>query len=173
MPTAMLSRRGSIMTNALPMSLALRTRLSTTRFNVFSCVAAAWLLACGFSPVMAQAPTISFVSPSGGQRGSSVDVTINGSALAGACALWTDLPVSATAPQDIANNGKEAGKVVVRVQIPPDAPAGIGGIRVVTPKGISNVRLFMIDDLQNVPKNGSNKSPAQAQRLELPCVVSG
>jgi hypothetical protein len=100
-------------------------------------------------------------------------VTVNGAGLAGATAIWTDLPITGAIPQDIPNNGKEAGKVVVRLQIPPDMTAGIGGIRLVTPKGISNLRLFMIDDLQSVAESGSNKTPAQAQKLELPCVVSG
>lgn len=134
---------------------------------------AGWLAAGGSSAAWAQAPTITFVSPAGGQRGSTVDVTLSGGGLVGANAIWTDLPIVATVPQEIANNGKEAGKVVIRIQIPPDAPTGVGGIRVVTPKGVSNLRLFMIDDLQNVLKTGTNKAPAQAQRLELPCVVSG
>jgi hypothetical protein len=102
-----------------------------------------------------------------------VDVTLNGAGLVGATAVWTDLPITATIPAEIANNGKEAGKVVVRMQIPADAIVGIGGLRVVTPKGISNLRLFMIDDLQPVAENGTNKALAQAQKLELPCVVTG
>jgi hypothetical protein len=130
-------------------------------------------LAHGSVVAWAQAPTITYLSPAGGQRGTTVDVTINGSGLIGASAIWTDLPITAAIPQEIANNGKEAGKVVVRLQIPPDATVATGGIRVVTPKGISNLRLFMIDDLQSVPEGGSNKTRAQAQKLELPCVVSG
>lgn len=122
---------------------------------------------------MAQAPSVTFLSPSGGQRGSTVDVTINGGGLIGASAVWTDLPITATIPPDIPNNGKEAGKVIVRMQIPADATVGIGGLRVVTPKGISNLRLFMIDDLQPIAESGANKALAQAQKLELPCVVTG
>ena len=130
-------------------------------------------LVAGASQAMAQAPAVTFLSPSGGQRGSTVDVTINGGSLIGASAVWTDLPITATIPAEIPNNGKEAGKVVVRMQIPADATVGIGGLRVVTPKGISNLRLFMIDDLQPVAENGTNKALAQAQKLELPCVVTG
>ncbi len=127
---------------------------------------------CGRSAA-AQPPSVTFLSPAGGQRGSTVDVTVNGGGLVGASAVLTDLPITATIPADVANNGKEAGKVVVRVQIPADATVGVGGLRVVTPKGISNLRLFMIDDLQPVAENGTNKTPAQAQRIELPCVVTG
>src|SRR5262245_34828626 len=133
--------------------------------------AAIWL--ASVTVAQAQAPSISFLSPSGGQRGTAVDVTVNGAGLTGVSSIWTDLPISATIPQEIANNGKEAGKVVVRLQIPAEAPVGIGGVRVVTPKGISNLRLFMIDDLQLVPKAGTNKTPPQAQKLELPCAVTG
>jgi hypothetical protein len=125
------------------------------------------------TPAWAQAPSLTALNPPGGQRGATVDVTISGGALAGATSIWTDLPISATIPPEIPNNGKEAGKIVLRVQIPPDAPVGIGGLRVVTPKGISNLRLFMIDDLQPVAKIGTNKSLRQAQKVELPCVVSG
>jgi hypothetical protein len=121
----------------------------------------------------AQPPTITVLSPAGGQRGTTVDVTIAGGNLIGASAILTDLPVTVTIPPELPNNGKEAGKVVARVQIPSDATARVGGLRVVTPKGVSNLKLFMIDDLQGVAENGANKSAAQAQRLELPCVVSG
>ena len=124
-------------------------------------------------PAAAQAPSVGFVSPAGGQRGTTVYVTVNGGNLVGTSAVWTDLPITATVPADIANNGREAGKVVVRVQIPPDATVGIGGLLVVTPKGISNLRLFMIDDLQPITETGANKTLAQAQRIELPCVVTG
>jgi hypothetical protein len=133
----------------------------------------ALLLLANGATAFAQAPSISYLSPAGGQRGSTVDVTINGGGLAGTSAVWSDLPVAVTIPSELPNNGKEAGKVIARVQIPPDATVGIGALRVVTPKGVSNLRLFMIDDLPPVVENGTNKTPAQAQRLELPCAVTG
>ena len=85
------------------------------------CVATA-LTAMGASSALAQAPSITYLSPPGAQRGTTVDVTIHGASLAGASAIWTDLPISATVPHEIPNNGKDAAKVVVRVQIPADTP---------------------------------------------------
>ncbi len=152
------------------------SRFVFVRHSIRGCIVwmtvATFALAMATERVWAQAPAITYLSPAGGQRGSTVDVTINGTGLVGASSIWTDLPITAVIPAEIANNGKEAGKFVARVQIPADSIVGIGGIRVVTPKGISNLKLFMIDDLQPVAENGTNKTPAHAQKLELPCVVS-
>jgi len=147
-------------TSRFPSTLVRFNRRLFVAFRVWLSFAALAFTATG---AWAQAPSITFLSPTGGQRGGTVDVTLNGAGLVGATAVPTDLPITATIPADIPNNGKEAGKVVVRMQIPADATVGIGGLRVVTPKGISNLRLFMIDDLQPVAENGTNKALAQAQ----------
>lgn len=131
----------------------------------------AWLVLT--RSAMAQSPSINYISPAGGQRGTTVDVTLVGSGLAGVNSVSTDLPVTATIPGDLPNNGKDAGRVVVRVQIPSDAPVGVGGFRITTTKGISNLRLFAIDDLPAVTEKEPNNTREQAQAIAVNRVVVG
>jgi len=46
-------------------------------------------------------------------------------------------------------------------------------VQLATTNGISNLHLFMIDDLPSVSKSGTNKNSASAQRLNLPVAVDG
>jgi hypothetical protein len=128
-----------------------------------------------FAPptVVAQAPTLARLSPTGGAPGSTVDVTLYGGNLAGATRIWTSFPATATLPTDIENNGTQADHVVFRLEIPQDAPLGVGGIRVATDKGVSEVRLFVVDDLPNVAEAEPNNSPGEPQAIPVPSAVSG
>jgi hypothetical protein len=123
--------------------------------------------------VHAQAPTLSVLNPSGGQRGGTVDVTVSGANLVGAHAIWTNLPATASIPADLPNNGKDAGRVVVRLQIPADAPVGIGGLRIATAQGISNLRLFAIDDIPSAAEKEPNNTRDQAQTIAPNSVATG
>ena len=121
----------------------------------------------------AQAPTLSHAVPGAVMPGQATDVTFHGGNLAGATRLWTSLPVQAELAGGIDKNGQEAGKVVYRVTAAAGAAPGIGGIRVATDKGVSNLRLFMIDDLPSLADNGQNKTIEKAQELNLPVAVDG
>lgn len=121
----------------------------------------------------AQAPSLTRLTPNGGAPGSTVDVTLHGGNLAGATRLWTSFPATATLPADIENNGTQADRVVFRLEIPSDAPPGVGGIRVATDKGVSEVRLFVVDDLPNVAEAEPNNSPGEPQAIPVPSAVTG
>jgi hypothetical protein len=123
-------------------------------------------------PPNPQAPTMQPVLPLGMQRGTSMDVTLTGANLASPTGLWTSFPAKVTIPTE-GNNGKDPGKLRVRIEVPRDAPLGFGALRLATLRGVSNLRLFCIDDLPQVMENNTNHSPAMAQPVPIPCVVVG
>jgi hypothetical protein len=122
---------------------------------------------------LAQAPSLTHVVPAAVAPGQTTDVTLFGANLAGANKVWTSLPGEAKLADGIEKNGTEAAKVVYRFTVPADAPAGIGGLRIATGQGVSNLRLLMIDDLPSLADNGKNKTVAEAQELNLPIAIDG
>jgi hypothetical protein len=106
------------------------------------------------------------------QRGTTLDLTLTGTNLAEPTGLWTSFPAKVAIPTE-GNNGKDNGKLLVRLEVPKDAPAGFHAIRLATRRGMSNLRLFCIDDLPQVPEGNTNHAPATAQTVPVPCVVVG
>jgi hypothetical protein len=119
-----------------------------------------------------QAPTLNPVVPLGMQRGGKLELTLTGTNLAGPTALWTSFPAKVTIPTD-ANNGKDAAKLRVVLEVPADAPLGQHGLRLATTRGLSNLRSFCLDDLPPVQETETNRSKATAQAVPVPCVVVG
>src|SRR5262249_54864153 len=72
-----------------------------------------------------------------------------------------------------ANNGKDNSKLRVRLEVPADAPLGFHSLRLATARGISNLRLFCIDELLQVMETDNNRSKSTAQAVPVPCVVVG
>ena len=136
-------------------------------------VAAFWLFAVQVAPAQAQAPSIANLRPGGAQPGKTVDVTLTGGNLSGAGALWTSFPATATLADGIENNGTQADKVVFRLEVPADAPLGIHGVRVAAPGGVSNLKLFVVDDLSSVAEAEPNNSPGEPQEITAPVAVDG
>jgi hypothetical protein len=119
-----------------------------------------------------QAPTLNMPAPVGIQRGTGLDLTLTGTNLADPVTLWTSFPARVSIPTD-QNNGKDNAKLRVRLAVPGDAPLGFGSIRVVTRRGVSNLRLFCIDDLPQVLETETNHAQATAQAVPVPSVVVG
>jgi len=120
----------------------------------------------------AQTPTITATSPGAVRPGGTVDVTVSGSNLAGATALWTSFESTTVLAPGVKDNGKNAAQVVFRVTVPVTAPVGVHGLRVVTPNGVSPLRLFVLDDLPTVAQT-ANATAATAQTVKLPVAVEG
>ena len=118
------------------------------------------------------APVLKPVTPHGAQRGTAIDLTLTGANLAEPTGLWLDFPAKVTIPTEN-NNGKDGGKLLVRLEIPKDAPMGFHALRLAAARGMSNVRLFCVDDLPQVIAKDDNHAPAAAQPLAPPCVVVG
>src|SRR5687768_17375872 len=93
--------------------------------------------------VAPQAPTLNIPSPSGVQRGAALELTLTGTNLADPAGVWTSFPAKVTIPTDM-NNGKDAAKLRVKLEVPADAPLGFHNIRVATKQGISNARIICV-----------------------------
>ena len=110
-------------------------------------------------------PTLTSLFPAGGQRGSTVDVTVNGSFDAWPVKAWaSDTAVSVTA-------GKEKGKLGVVVG--KDAIPGVCWVRLFDDTGASQLRPFIVGVLPEVPEAEPNDTPAKPQAVEPGVVVNG
>jgi hypothetical protein len=139
------------------------------------------VLLAGTVPVRAQAPaappnpaapTLKPVAPHGVQRGTTIDLTLTGTNLTEPTGLWTEFPAKVVIPTDN-NNGKDAAKLRVHLEAPKDAPMGLYGLRLATARGMSNLRLFCVDDLPQVMQAENNRTRSTAQPVAPPCVVVG
>ncbi len=119
-----------------------------------------------------QAPTLKMSGPVGMQRGTTLDLTLTGTNLNEPVSLWTSFPAKITFPTE-ANNGKDPAKLTVRLEIPKDAPIGFHAIRLATTRGMSNLRIFCIDDLPQILENGANNTKETAQPVAVPSVIVG
>jgi hypothetical protein len=138
----------------------------------------AWMLSClpgGAHIALGQAaiPAISSTLPQAAAPGQTVDVKLRGANLSAPTQLWTSFPVEAVLPADIAGNGTNAAEVTYRLKVPADAPMGIHGLHLVTPQGLSNLKLIALDDLPSVVQTKPSQTIAAAQVLTLPVAVDG
>ncbi len=124
------------------------------------------------------APQIDFVMPTGVRVGESTPVTIYGRNLPGG--EKTDLAIS----------GRPLEKLVFPVS-PPAEPLLAGSLRysevlraqasllngmelrLPSASGMSNARLLVLGDCPEILEHEPNNKPEEAQRVELPCAVSG
>ena len=153
--------------------------------RTFGCVGLFLLAAVGIallssSPVPVQAqqkgaptvpatyPTLTSLANIGVKRGSTADLTLTGTNLADATAVWTSFGGKVTIPP----GQKDAAKLNVKVEVPADAPIGMHTLRVATKAGVSNLRPFVIDELPELSEKDNNKKAAP-QPLTPPCVVIG
>jgi hypothetical protein len=119
------------------------------------------------------APTLSPILPLGAQRGTSPELTLTGTNLAEPVALWTNIPGAKVTIPTEANNGKEPTKLRVKLDVPKDAPLGLYAVRLATARGMSNLRLFCIDDLPQVNAEPAARKKETAQAVPVPSVVIG
>lgn len=136
----------------------------------FSLAAVAWGLLSAVA--CAQSPTITQITPGAIPPGQTSTITVRGSGLDGVTGLWSTIPGSAViAPGEM--NGKEAAQVAFVLTVPPEAPVGIHGVRVHSVRGVSNLKLFCVDDLPSVAEAGNNGSLKTPQQVTLPCGIDG
>jgi hypothetical protein len=119
------------------------------------------------------APTLGSFTPLGAQPGTTLELTLTGTNLSDPIALWTSLPgVRAMIPSDN-NNGKDVAKLRVKLEVAKDTAIGYCALRLATRRGMSNVRLFCIDDLPSAQATPASRNRATAQLVQVPCVVTG
>ncbi|HEV3259847.1 MAG TPA: PPC domain-containing protein [Gemmataceae bacterium] len=120
----------------------------------------------------AQAPVLAALAPDGVQRGTALELVLTGTNLSRPTTLWTSFPAKVTIPAD-GNNGKDNARLRVRLEVPKDAPIGFQTVRLATARGLSNFRLFCIDDLPQVQQASDNHSRDTPQAVPVPAVVAG
>ncbi len=141
-------------------------------------------------------PTLTGVFPQGGQQGRSVEVTITGTNLGKATAVWfsgngitAEIKEKTGQAAVLFNGAGVSGRVPTDAQlvasliISSDAPLGIQQIRVVTPYGVSNAGSFVVGNLREIVEEESGSfslgvSPEASPTTEtnwiaLPVTVNG
>lgn len=111
------------------------------------------------------------LSPPSLSRGKTGRITLVGSELGGATGLWTSLTakeVEATLVEPSRDD-----RASFEVSVSPDAPLGLYGLRLATRSGLSNVKLFLIDDLPAVAEQEPGPRTGAAQHLDWPVAVLG
>lgn len=150
-------------------------RLSLAPRSSLGPICATVLLAGAAGTVFGQAaiPSIGSTYPQAVAPGQTVDVKVRGGNLASPTQLWLSFPAEVSLPTDIAGNGTNAGEVTYRFKLAADAAPGVQGIRIATAQGVSNLKLFAVDDLPSVAQARPNQAIPQAQALTLPVAVDG
>lgn len=119
-------------------------------------------------PVISQT-FIEHLDPPVVQRGKTNRIRIHGNRSGAPQGLWTTLPGSMLKPHfiDTEFSGYEAD-----LAVPAEAPLGIYGLRLATASGLSNVHLFVVEELP-VIRRGESGPSGEPQPLDLPvCVTS-
>jgi hypothetical protein len=117
-----------------------------------------------------QYPTLTTPANLGLTAGTTAELTLTGTNLADAVAVWTSAPgVTFAVPPD----QKDAAKLTVKAEAKGPAAAGLYQVRVVTRSGVSNFRPFSLDALPAVAGKDGNGKAASAQVVPVPCVVTG
>ena len=114
-------------------------------------------------------PVLAWIYPAGGQRGTTVEVTASGTAIAPQSVLITGGGVTARVV-----DAKDPAKVRIAVSIAPDAEPGVRELRILNAGGVSNRSRFAVGQLPEINEVEPNSERSQAQNIaSWPVVVNG
>ena len=126
----------------------------------------ALLFLCG--TLGAKPPKIRTVLPLAAAPGKTTEVVITGEGLETVTGLWSTFASKVS----IVDGHKRDGRSLrLRIEIPQETPVGIGAIRARGAGGLSNLALFLVDDLRSEDAGGDNTSASSALAIELPCAI--
>lgn len=153
------------------------------------------ILACAWQAGAADVPTIppsvAYISPHGVKRGSTAVFTVDGRNIAGVQWVLFDTPgltAKVLEVKDVPEEAKvmrpgvdtgaavpEGAKQLAKLEltVASDVELGPHWFRLQTPLGTSNMAVFEVDSLPQVPEVEPNDSPDQSQRVELPATLVG
>ena len=118
---------------------------------------------CG--EMLSAAPTVSTLTPAGGQRGTTVTVSATGTFDQWPAKVWCDTSgITVTAE-------KEKGKFAVKLAA--DAPLGAAWLRFHDDTGASELRPFVVGGLTEAAEAEPNDDAKTAPAVSLPKVVNG
>jgi Bacterial pre-peptidase C-terminal domain len=145
--------------------LAKRTNLHRI---AFAAMATFFAMATWSPRAFATQPDVQQVVPPGGQRGSEVDLVIDGKRLDDAQELqWYDPGISVKS-LEFADK-----KVKVKLAIAPDCPLGEHAFRLRTKTGLSDLFTFWVGTLPTVMEKEPNNDFAKPQKIDLNVTVTG
>jgi hypothetical protein len=117
-------------------------------------------------PPSPQAPTLTSLFPLGGRVGQPVELTLTGTQLTDAIGLLLPFPVTV----QFAGDGQ---KLTAKFTVPADAPLGTHPLRLITRTGVSNVRVFCVDELPEISDGPDQRRRSTALPVPVPVVVNG
>ncbi|HBO53465.1 MAG TPA: hypothetical protein DD471_15865, partial [Planctomycetes bacterium] len=116
----------------------------------------------------AKPPKIRTVRPLAAVPGKTTELVITGDGLETATGLWTSFDSKSSI---VAGEKRDGKSLRIKLSISAETPVGIGAIRVAGPGGLSNLELFLIDDLAVRTVSEDNTSASTAISLDLPCAI--
>ena len=122
--------------------------------------------------VSPQSPSLGTLTPFGAQKGSTIELIVTGLNLAEPIGLWTSFPAKIT-PLPGSKSPQDATKQKFKLEIGKEATVGFHSLRIATRNGISNARIFCIDELPEVVETDTNHTKSTAQPVQVPSVISG
>ena len=140
----------------LPLRLSVH-QLALTIAIVLECPHLAWSQAL-----------VERLSPPVLQRGTVNHLQVFGSETSQALGLWTSLPDGTCQVQSISNLEPSP---ILEVELSREAPLGVYGLRLVTRSGLSNIHLFMVDELPVVVRDPNLAADASVSVM-LPVSVT-
>jgi hypothetical protein len=160
--------------------------MRTAHFTMAACgsllLFASLIHAQGMTAPSQGTPRISFIMPMGGQAGSELELRVTGQDVGDPETLHFNFPgvkVELTG-SDTTIIDKKKGQPQqalttqkFKVTLPANAPLSIQDVRIVTKKGISNPRAFVVSDHKEFVEQEPNNDVDKAQRIALNSSVSG
>lgn len=114
---------------------------------------------------------VEHLSPPVLQRGATTRIEVHGSDTAEAIGLWSSLPAEFFRTRPVTNNEIGSANAVFDVELKSEAPLGLYGLRLATRSGLSNVHLFLIDELPITVRSGESSNET-IQAVSLPACVT-
>ena len=141
-------------------------RILTDSTQLSITIAFVLLVVSAFEVLAAPSPVLNTVFPAGGQAGTTVEVTIAGSALTEVSTLHCSL------------SGIECSKVegkpnTFTLAIPKDAPVGQYDLYAVTRFGVSSPRVFVVGSRQEILESQPDKVEDVSQSVPLGVTING
>ncbi|HLU47262.1 MAG TPA: hypothetical protein VK116_04230, partial [Planctomycetota bacterium] len=145
----------------------LEDRPSPSRSRLRSLVVLLVTLRAGVA--LAEPPSIDRLVPQAVRPGEATEIVVRGKRLDGPVALWTSFAseVEAIASESRSNEAR------FRVRVSGDVAPHVGGVRVITSEGASDLVLCMVDDLPSVQARSSHGTRESALRIEPPVALDG
>jgi hypothetical protein len=143
--------------------------MQSARPRAWLCIAALLFAVLSTSTVSAVEPQLNDVVPFGFQRGTEVDVQFTGGRLADAQEPLFYSPGITVKSWEVAGDNA----VKAKLAIAPDCRLGIHAVRLRAATGISNLRLFSVGALPEVPEVEPNNLFTAPQPIALGATVTG